>query len=72
MLYNPMGTSLDKYLKSRETDMVKGHFPYKWLTAYNKLHDCKIPDYKYFESDKTKLDEYEEIKPGKSYINQYP
>ena len=62
MLYNPVGTSLDKYLKSRETDMIKGHFPYKWLTSYNKLYESKLPDYKFFESDKTTIEEYEKLK----------
>ena len=61
MMYNPAGTSLDKCLKSRETDMIKGHFPYKWLTRYNKLYEEQLPVYKYFESSKTSLEEYEKL-----------
>ncbi len=62
MMYNPAGTSLDIYLKSRETDMTKGHFPYKWLTSFNKLHEKELPPYKYFENTKTSEKEYEEVK----------
>ena len=61
MMYNPARTSLDKCLKSRETDMIKGHFPYKWLTRYNKLYEEQLPVYKYFESSKTSLEEYEKL-----------
>ena len=61
MMYNPAGTSLDKYLKSRETDMIKGHFPYKWLTSFNKLYEKQLPTYKYFEKTKTTIDEYEQL-----------
>ena len=34
MAYVAAGTSLDKYLKSRETDMVKGNFPHRWLIKF--------------------------------------
>ena len=46
--------SLDKYLKSRETDMIKDHFPYRWLTSFNKLNEKQLPPYKYFERTKNK------------------
>ena len=36
MFYCPAGTSLDKFIKSRECHLTKGHFPYSWLTSYNK------------------------------------
>ena len=62
MMYCPAGTSLDKYLKSRETDMKKGHFPYRWLTSYDKLTCDDLPEYKFFESSKTTPEEYESIK----------
>ena len=61
MLYCPAGTSLDKYLKSRKTGFTKGHFPYRWLTSYNKLFDKQLPEYKYFEKTKTSLEEYEKL-----------
>ena len=61
MAYVAAGTSLDKYLKSRETDMVKGHFPYRWLTSFNKLNEKQIPPYKYFEKTKTTEDEYKNL-----------
>ena len=53
MMYCPAETSLDKYLKSRKTDCQKGHFPYKWLTSFDKLYEQSIPPYKYFEKSKT-------------------
>ena len=62
MAYCPQGTSLDKYLKSRKTDFIKGHFPYRWLTSYNKLFANKIPDYEYFEITKTTAEDYEQLK----------
>ena len=61
MQYCPVGTSLDKYLKSRKTDFIKGHFPYRWLTSYNKLSDTQLPSYKFFENTKTTTEEYEKL-----------
>ena len=61
MAYVAAGTSLDKYLKSRETDMIKGHFPYRWLTSFNKLNEKQLPPYKYFERTKTSEDEYKTL-----------
>ena len=43
MQYCPAGVSFDKYLKSRKTDFIKGHFPHRWLNNYNKLNDKCIP-----------------------------
>ena len=62
MMYCAAGTSLNKYLKSRKTDCTKGHFPYKWLTSYEKLYEKDIPAYKYFEKTKTTEEDYENIK----------
>ena len=62
MQYCPAGISLDKYLKSRKTDFIKGHFPYRWLTSYNKLFDKELPEYKYFEVTKTSIEEYNNLK----------
>ena len=53
--------SLDAYLKSRKTNAIKGHFPYKWLTRYNKLYENTLPEYKYFESNKTTKEEYDKL-----------
>ena len=44
--------SLDVYLKRRQTKCIKGHFPYRWLTSYDKLNENELPSYKYFEKEK--------------------
>ena len=41
--------------------MIKGHFPYRWLTSFNKLNEKQLPPYKYFERTKTSEDEYKSI-----------
>ncbi len=56
--YTAGNPSLDKYLKSRKTECSKGHFPYRWLTSYNKLFETKIPPYNYVEANKTSKTEY--------------
>ena len=61
MAYVAAGTSLDKYLKSREPDMVKGHFPYWWLTSFNKLNEKQLPPYKHIERTRTTEDEYKTL-----------
>ena len=38
--------------------MKKGHFPYRWLTSYDKLSLTGLPAYTYFESSKTTTEEY--------------
>ena len=61
MFYCPAGTSLDKFIKSRECQLTKGHFPYSWLTSFNKLNDKELPEYKYFDKTKTTADEYNNL-----------
>ena len=53
--------SLSDYLKSREKDCRKGHFPYNWLKNYNQLYDKCLPEYNFFEKSKTSLEEYNDI-----------
>ena len=55
------GTSLDKYLKSRKNDFIKGQFPYRWLNNFTKLYDKEIPTYKFFEKSKTTIDDYNKL-----------
>jgi len=50
-----------KFIESRQCKLSKGHFPYTWLTSYDKLYENKLPNYECFDKNKTTQEEYNNL-----------
>ena len=55
-------SSLSKLAKGFDLKMGKGFFPYSFVNENNLDYKGSIPEYKYFDSDKITLSEYENYK----------